>query len=99
MNIKELSRIHRALSNEKRLRIIKSLSSGKEETTDLLARKLKMPYQTVARHIKILESVGLLNARRDGLNQFDSLSPRDIWPRWSILETSLKIIDSKFNRE
>jgi len=95
MDIKELSRVHRAMSNVKRLMIIKSLSSGKEETTDSLAHKLKMPYQTVARHIKILESVGLVESRRDGLNQFYSLSSQKSGHLWSILKTSLQIINSK----
>jgi len=99
MDIRGLSRIHRAMSNEKRLMIIKSLSNGKEETTDSLVHKLKMPYQTVARHIKILQSVGLVNARRDGLNQFYSLSSQNSGSLWLILESSLKIINSKFNRE
>jgi len=95
MNIKELSRVHRAMSNEKRLMIIKSLSSGKEGTTDSLARKLKMPYQTVVRHIKILQSVGLVESRRDGLNRLYSLSSQSSGPLWSILKTSLRIINSK----
>lgn len=92
MNVNKLSRIHRALSNEKRLRIIKSLSSGKEKTSDSLAHKLKMPYQTVIRHIKILESVGIIKPRRDGLRQLYSLSARDNEPLWSLLKPTLKII-------
>jgi DNA-binding transcriptional ArsR family regulator len=95
MNINKVSRIHRALSNEKRLRIIRSLSNGKEQTTDYLARKLKLPYQTIARHIKILKSVGLVETRRDGLNQFYSLITKDSPQLWKILKTSLNIIKQK----
>jgi len=65
MRTKELARLFRATSNEKRIRIVKALKS--DMTINKLADHTGLPYKTVERHLKILVLVDLVKQNRQGL--------------------------------
>ena len=89
---KPLTRLFRALSNEKRLMIVKAIAIGGEETNNTLSDKLNLPYPTVARHLKILESSGVLTSREYGATQFYSLKLHDHKVVQAILDNTVSIL-------
>ena len=58
-----LLKLFKSLANEKRLKIIEVLIEHKEMTLESIARKLNLPYKTVARNLKILENAGLVTSQ------------------------------------
>ncbi len=66
MKYELLSRLFRAVSNKKRIRIIKALQF-KDMTINELSDYTSFPYKTVERHLKILAAVNLVKQKRDGL--------------------------------
>ncbi len=58
-----LVKIFKALANSHRIELLHILRDGAEEISDI-ARKLRLPYKTVARDLKILERTNLILSRR-----------------------------------
>jgi len=61
----ELLRIHKALADETRLRLVRLLSRGALNVNELIAI-LQMGQSRVSRHLRILAEVGLVTHRREG---------------------------------
>jgi len=76
-SIKRQSRVFKALSDPTRLKIIKLLSFRDMCVCEIMAA-LDMTQPTASHHLNILESVGLLNDRREGKWIFYSLANKDI---------------------
>jgi len=58
-----LVKIFKALSSEHRIHLLYLLRDGEKEISEL-AKKMNLPYKTVARNLKILERTNLVNSRR-----------------------------------
>ncbi|MDP2971087.1 MAG: metalloregulator ArsR/SmtB family transcription factor [Deltaproteobacteria bacterium] len=58
-----LVKIFKALANSHRIELLHILRDGEKEISDI-ARKLRLPYKTVARDLKILERTNLILSRR-----------------------------------
>lgn len=63
--IAELSRVHKALSDQTRLRILAYLQAGELCVCELL-EALKMPQSTVSHHLLLLQNAGLITSRKQG---------------------------------
>lgn len=59
-----LLKIFKALANEHRIELLRLLLEGKEKEISEFSGKLRLPYKTVARNLKILEQTNLVNSRR-----------------------------------
>jgi DNA-binding transcriptional ArsR family regulator len=70
---KLLADSYKAFSDPKRLIIINELRKGQKSVGDLV-RILAIPQAVVSRHLAVLRERGIVNARREGLNVFYSLS-------------------------
>jgi len=74
----KLSLIFKALSDPLRLRIVRLLlRNGKEAYGEELARALDIPAYRLSRHLKVLKTTGLINARRVGRLVYYSLAKRN----------------------
>ncbi|MGQ0734739.1 MAG: ArsR/SmtB family transcription factor [Acidobacteriota bacterium] len=63
---RELARLHRALADETRLRILALLADGEVCVCHVQAA-LRLPQPTISRHLAYLRRAGLVWARRDGV--------------------------------
>ena len=66
-----------ALADPKRIALLYAMREG-EVTVTQLGEALELPQATVSRHLKILRERGMVNARREGLNVFYSVSNKKI---------------------
>lgn len=93
INRLELAKIFRALSNEKRIRIIHSMQSGLDKINDISLNTF-LPYKTVERHLKILVAAGIAKQLRNGKFFDFALYQNQRNPHLDILNMLLKIIDN-----
>ncbi len=63
--IAEAARVHKALSDETRLKILAYLQSGELCVCELL-EVLDMPQSTVSHHLFLLQNAGLIRSRKQG---------------------------------
>lgn len=69
-----LVRLFKSVSNEKRVKMVKSLIANGETLLETIVRELKLPYKTVARNLKILETAGLVKSRIEKGSVYYSLN-------------------------
>jgi DNA-binding transcriptional ArsR family regulator len=73
----EIDQLHaqlcEGLADPKRIALLYALREG-ATTVNQLAELLTLPQATVSRHLKILRERDLVNARRDGMNVYYSVS-------------------------
>lgn len=74
MKNKELSKIFKALGNERRLLIIKYLFQNKELTVGQISGFIRLSFKATSKHLLILSNVGLVSMRQISLNRFYSLN-------------------------
>jgi DNA-binding transcriptional ArsR family regulator len=72
--IQQLARIHKALSDEQRLRILHLLGDG-ELYAQQIVERTGLHQSVVSRHLEFMRVVGLLISRRQGNMKFYSLNP------------------------
>ena len=77
--MKELTEIAKALSDEGRVRIVLALS-GRELCVCQLVELLELAPSTVSKHLSVLKSAGLIDARKDGRWVFHRLAGEDASP-------------------
>ena len=65
VNVPEMCRLFRVLSDETRLRLLLALRGGEQHVT-ALCRKLRLPQPTVSHHLGLLRMQGLVKNRRKG---------------------------------
>lgn len=75
--LREIDALHaqlcEGLADPKRIALLYAVRDG-EMTVNQLAEILDLPQATVSRHLKILRERNLVNARRDGMNVYYSLT-------------------------
>ena len=76
----------RALADENRLNIIDMLSCGELCVCDIV-EGLNLTQPTVSHHLKILQSVGLVNFRKDGKWRIFSLNQSSFFELSTFIET------------
>ena len=59
-----LLQLFKGLANETRLKIVELLLDGREYSIEDIANKLKIPFATCCRNLKIMERVYLIESRR-----------------------------------
>jgi DNA-binding transcriptional ArsR family regulator len=65
-----------ALANDSRLGILRILAEKTSLSSGEVAEALKTTHTLVARHLKILESAGLVHRSHQGLYTYQSLEPQ-----------------------
>jgi DNA-binding transcriptional ArsR family regulator len=72
--IRRLARIHKALSDEQRLRILHLLREGEMYAQEIVERT-GLHQSAVSRHLGFMKAVGLVDGRRQGNMKFFSINP------------------------
>lgn len=72
--MRRLARIHKALSDEQRLRILRLLREGEMYAQEIVERT-GLHQSAVSRHIALMKAVGLVDGRREGNMKFISINP------------------------
>ena len=70
MNNKDLVKVFKAIGNERRLLILKHLFSKKELTVGQISQLINLSFKSVSRHLAILSSANLVDARKVNLSKF-----------------------------
>ena len=74
-NLKLLSRKLKALSNERRLRIIEELLKYKRLSVGEISGKIKLSFRSTSRHLKVLENAGFIDSEQVSINIYYFISP------------------------
>jgi ArsR family transcriptional regulator len=85
---KLLAELCKAFSDPKRLIIIAELRKGQKSVSDLV-RIMTTPQAVVSRHLAILRERGIVDARREGVNVFYSLSDPRVCQACDIIQQIL----------
>ncbi len=72
--MRRLARIHKALSDEQRLRILRLLREGEMYAQEIVERT-GLHQSAVSRHLALMKAVGLVDGRREGNMKFISVNP------------------------
>lgn len=72
--MRRLARIHKALSDEQRLRILHLLREGEMYAQEIVERT-GLHQSAVSRHLALMKAVGLVDGRREGNMKFISINP------------------------
>ncbi|MCX7661814.1 MAG: metalloregulator ArsR/SmtB family transcription factor [Candidatus Omnitrophica bacterium] len=72
-----LLQIFKAVANETRVKIIELLMDNEEHKIEEIAERIKIPFATCCRNLKILERVYIVNSKRKGGYVFYSLNKPD----------------------
>ena len=97
LNNPTLDRIFAALSDSTRRAILLKLTNGEEGVMDLAA-PFEMSQPAISRHIKVLETAGLVTRHRQGTHRMCRLAPEaleEIEPWLSMIADRYR---SKYNR-
>ena len=77
MNERQLLKIAKALSDRTRLRLLREIAASGEISCGELANRFPVAQPTVSHHLKVLEEVGLVAARREGqFNYYRAVAAR-----------------------
>jgi len=90
MDLKDLVKIFKALSDEIRLKILKILEKGEFCVCEIVSL-LNMDQPKVSFHLSILKDAGLIKSRREGNRIFYSLDDSDLFKRFLILSVLEKL--------
>lgn len=74
--MRNLAKKFKALSNERRLHVIKLLLKHKKLTVGEIADKINLSFRSTSRHLKILEATSFVNWQHVGLNMYYSISAK-----------------------
>jgi len=74
MKNKELSKIFKALGNERRLLIVTLLFKNKELTVGQISEFIHLSFKATSKHLLILSNANLVSMRQISLNRFYSLN-------------------------
>lgn len=75
----DLDRLFQALSDRTRRSLLRQVARGECTITDL-AKPHDLTFAAVSKHLKVLETAGLVARRRDGSFQMISLNPEALKP-------------------
>jgi DNA-binding transcriptional ArsR family regulator len=85
-----------ALSNDVRRTIVEELIEGDRRVTEL-ARPFDVSLQAVSKHIRVLESAGLVQRRIVGRDHWLSLDPRPLVEAGRWIETTRRFWESRLD--
>jgi len=74
MKNRELSKIFKALGNERRLLIVTLLLKNKELTVSEISRFIRLSFKATSKHLLILNNARLVSIRQVNLHRFYSLN-------------------------
>lgn len=77
MTVEEKAKFFKALSDERRLKILELLQGG-EKCACILIENMKMPQSSLSYHMKILCEAGIVKSREEGKWTYYQLSPHGI---------------------
>jgi len=89
MKNKELVKIFKALSNERRLFIILHLFKNKELTVGQISELIHLSFKATSKHLIILYNAKLLNTRQVNLNKLYSINNLDFLKQFIKSKTTL----------
>lgn len=92
-NYEEQAKIFKALSDERRLRILELLHSG-EKCTCTLTDEVNMPQSSLSYHMKILCEAGIVVGREDGKWTHYQISKQGCTKTLAILKEIIAVDDS-----
>lgn len=92
-NYEEQAKIFKALSDERRLRILELLHSG-EKCTCTLTDEVNMPQSSLSYHMKILCEAGIVVGREDGKWTHYQISKQGSTKALAILKEIIAVDDS-----
>ncbi|MGO8698084.1 MAG: ArsR/SmtB family transcription factor [Limisphaerales bacterium] len=92
-----LSRTFAALSDPTRRRILEHLAGGDRSVTDL-AKPYSMSLPAVSKHLRVLESAGLVRRRRDGRVHRLRLEAKPMQQAQAWIEEYRKFWEASFDR-
>ncbi len=87
-----------ALGDETRLALLQKLGGGKHYSISQLAEGTKLTRQAVTKHLRVLERVRVVHARRAGRESLFELDPKPIQELTVYLETVSKQWDAALER-
>lgn len=91
MQVKDIAKLYKALSDTTRLKIIKLLEQGELCVCDIIA-SLQMAQPKVSFHLKVLKSAGITKDRKIGKWVYHSLnSNSDIFVNFLVMSTLNRI--------
>ena len=85
MSPRRTDRIFRALGDRSRRRMLDLLARRPRTTGELSAKFPKLSRFAVMKHLRVLESAGLLLVTRDGRKRWNALNPvplQEVFRRW-----------------
>jgi len=74
MNSKEITKVFKAMGNDRRFSILKHLHQKKELTVSQIAEFINLSFKSTSRHLAVLAGANLIEARQVNLNRFYSIS-------------------------
>lgn len=75
MNSKEVIKIFKAIGNDRRLDILRRLSSNKQMSVGGLSEVMDLSFRSVSKHLSVLSGAGLVESKQVSLNRYYSISP------------------------
>jgi DNA-binding transcriptional ArsR family regulator len=93
-----VSETFRALSDPVRCAIVQHLGTRREVTVNELAALFPITLQAVSKHIKVLETAGVIMQRRDGRHRPVSLCPEPIARANSWLDRRSRELAEQYDR-
>jgi DNA-binding transcriptional ArsR family regulator len=73
-NIKNLEKILKALANQRRLKIIKTLSKERELNVDQISEAIRLSFKATSKHLGILRQLDILDRKQVNLNMYYRIS-------------------------
>ncbi|MEK7567519.1 MAG: metalloregulator ArsR/SmtB family transcription factor [Patescibacteria group bacterium] len=70
MKEKDLERLLKAIANKRRLNILRFLKKKKEASVGDIAEEIKLSFRATSKHLKILDSVDLLDKEQRSIQIF-----------------------------
>ncbi|TAN46041.1 MAG: ArsR family transcriptional regulator [Nitrospirae bacterium] len=96
--MQKLTSLFKALSEEKRLRIIKLLEGGELCVCDIVAA-LNMSQPKVSFHLNILKEAGLIKDRKDGRWIYYRIDDSDMLRRFLLLTVMERIFEGAVSKD
>lgn len=78
MDLRQIERISKALSDETRLRMFEAIASCKETKCGDLVALRGVTHATVSHHLKVLSEAGLIECRREGQFVYNRVIPETL---------------------
>jgi DNA-binding transcriptional ArsR family regulator len=75
MTNKEIVKIFKAMGNERRLDILRRIAKSKQMSVGGLSEQIGLSFRSVSKHLSVLYSAGLVEAKQISLSRYYFISP------------------------